>query len=331
MDAHLKKNRNAVRALFWTAIATSAALTLAIYLLGFRLAEVPHLPDQGPAWYFWKLPQATFWSRFTSWGFYALHQISVWIIAFFAFKEKAHANKVTRVNSIALLVNLFFVLLHLIQTHVWYDGIAQDVPIWSSQYSVIVMLVIILYMLIPRRGIFLGKKVPLKDRALGLVKKYHGFYISWALVYTFWFHPMENGFGILAGFFYMFLLLTQLSFVNTRIHVHMGWIIILEVMVGFHGPAIAIMNGASFWPMFAFGFLFMFVFTQQYGFKLKLPLRLLVFVLFVAGLVAAYYFRGYGKLYEVLFIPSALYGGTFALGLVMWLLSLIRKGWGRPA
>ena len=30
------------------------------------------------------------------------------------------------------------------QTHIWYDGLAQDVPIWTSQFSVIIMLVIIL-------------------------------------------------------------------------------------------------------------------------------------------------------------------------------------------
>lgn len=45
--------------------------------------------------------------------------------------------------------------LHLVQTWLWYDGLAQDVPIWSSQGSVIVMLVLILFLEMPRRGLWL--------------------------------------------------------------------------------------------------------------------------------------------------------------------------------
>ncbi len=44
---------------------------------------------------------------------------------------------------------------HLVQTWLWYDGLAQDVPIWSSQGSVIVMLVLILFLETPRRGLWL--------------------------------------------------------------------------------------------------------------------------------------------------------------------------------
>ena len=68
-------------------------------------------------------------------------------------------------------------LLHILQTHLWYDGLAQDVPIWSSQYSVIVMLVLILFLMIPERGIFLGTKVRLPAPALGFIQRWHG--LSW--------------------------------------------------------------------------------------------------------------------------------------------------------
>jgi hypothetical protein len=38
-----------------------------------------------------------------------------------------------KLNIIALGMNAVFILLHLFQTQIWYDGLAQDVSIWSSQ------------------------------------------------------------------------------------------------------------------------------------------------------------------------------------------------------
>ncbi len=312
---------------FIIALIASAALTGLIAALGPLLARVPHLPDQGPAWYFWKLPAATFWSRLTSWGLYALHQLSVWTLVFLSMREGPHPKRLSRITIAFLLVNLLFILLHILQTHIWYDGLAQDVPIWTSQYSVIIMLVLMLVMLNPRRGLILGLKVPFGERGLAFVNRWHGLYISWALVYTFWFHPMEGSIGLLWGFFYMFLLLTQLSFANTKLHFAIAWVTALELIVGIHGPVIALQNGYASWPMFAAGFLFMTVFTQQFGFRLPWWGRALVFAAYAAGVGVMYAQRGFGRLYEVLFIPVALYGGALALIL---LTRLIRRRPGSP-
>lgn len=321
-------DRKKLDAWFWAAVAASALLTGLIALLGPRLSSIPHLPDQGSAWYYWQLANPTFWSRFTAWTFYGLHQAAVWVLVGLAMREKPHADRVSRINVAFFLVSLFFSLLHILQTHLWYDGIAQDVPIWSSQNSVIVMLVLILFLMIPRRGIFLGMKVPLPQRALAFVQRWHGLFISWALVYTFWFHPTEGVAAILTGFFYMFLLFTQMSVANTRWHFVVGWITVLELLVGLHGPAIALINTNNGWPMFLFGFLFMFVFTQQYGFRLPWWLRALIFLAYAAG--AAYVYgvhfaeeKGLRSLYQIVFIPAALYGGTFGLVGLSWLLDLL--------
>ena len=301
---------------FAVALAASVTLTLFIAVWGPALASVYHLPDQGASWYFWKLAVPTFWSRFSSWGLYALHQISVWVLVFFAMREKKHVSSLSRINVAFLLVNLLFIVLHIVQTHIWYDGLAQDVPVWSSQYSVIVMLIVMLFMLNPRRGLILGKKFPYSPAGLGFANRWHGVYISWALVYTFWFHPAEGSIGLLFGFFYMFLLLTQLSFANTKVHYAILWITALEFTVGLHGPVIAIQNGYASWPMFAAGFFFMTVFTQQYGFKLPVWARVAVYAVYAAGVGVMYWYRGYGKLYEIVFIPLALYGGAMALALL---------------
>jgi hypothetical protein len=306
----------ALRTTFTAAIVLCVAFTGLIAALGPLLASVQHLPDQGSAWYYWKLPVPAFWGRLTSWGLYSLHQLGVWVLVFIAMRESSHPKRLSRINIAFLAVNSLFILLHVLQTHLWYDGIAQDVPIWTSQNSVIVMLVIMLFMLNSRRGLILGKKFPYSESGLAFVNRWHGLYISWALVYTFWFHPMEGSVGFVAGFFYMFLLLTQLSFANTKIHFAIAWITLLEFTVGVHGPIIAIQNGLAVWPMFTAGFLFMTVFTQQFGFKLKPWVRALIFAAYAVGVAVMYRFRGYAKLYEILFIPAALYGGAIALALL---------------
>jgi hypothetical protein len=114
----------------------------------------------------------------------------------------------------------------------------------------------------------------------------------------------------------MFLLLTQLSLASTKVHYLLPWVTVLEFTVGLHGPVIAIQNGYAAWPMFAAGFFFMTAFTQQYSFKLPVWGRALVFAAYAAGVGVMYWFRGFAKLYEILFIPAALYGGAIALALL---------------
>jgi hypothetical protein len=193
------------------------------------------------------------------------------------------------------------------------------------------MLVIIIYLLIPRRGIILGAPLPLKRRVYGWIRKYHGYYISWALVYTFWFHPMEGEYGLLTGFFYMFLLFIQVSFAGTKLHTTIGWLTALELTVGLHGPAISLQKFiaensgaplfADIWPMFLFGFVGVFIFTGQYGFNLKKTLRAAIFFAFALMAAIVYAFRGYDRLFEISFIPVALIGGATALAVVGNLLS----------
>jgi hypothetical protein len=327
------KRSQATTAFAWS-IAAAAGLTALIWLLNPLLAGVAHLPDKGAAWYFWQsVPETrTFLTHVSPWIGYVLHQASLWVIVVLMMKERPHPGRLSRLNIAALAVNGAFILLHILQTQLWYDGLAQDVPVWSSQFSVIIMLVIILYQLAPRRGLFAGRKIAWKREALALSNRWHGLYISWALVYTFWFHPTVGEFGLLIGFFYMFLLLVQLSFANTEVHFSLAWIAVLELVVGLHGPLIAIQKAimgqdagvpgfqftgpGGFWIMFATGFLFMFAFTGQYSFRMPKWGRALVYSGYAALVAVLYALRGFSHLYEVTFIPFALYGGSLALALL---------------
>ena len=315
-EANVNSDIKKTYTLYWFAVFGAILLTAGIWLLDPLLDKFPHLPDSGPRWYYWKLPNPDTWARITAWGGYAAHQLIVWILIIRRVKGRNAHKPRLRQNYLMLGTNLGFILFHLVQTHIWYDGLAQDVPIWTSQYSVIIMLVIVLLMLFPLRGVFWGRKIKLKKDIREFLKKTHSFYISWALIYTFWFHPMEGDGAILLGFFYMFLLMIQLSMHGTKIHYDLRWIGFLEFYVGLHGVAVALMNGQEVWTMFLFGFLFISVFTHMHGLKLMNWAKFLVVAAFSGGLIAAYSYRGWEKIYEVIFIPSALYGGAFALWLV---------------
>ena len=76
-----------------------------------------------------------------------------------------YSNSLRSANYLALGVNSFFVVLHLVQTHLWHDGLAQDVSIWSALGSVVVMLVWVLLMENPRRGLFFGRKIGFPRRS----------------------------------------------------------------------------------------------------------------------------------------------------------------------
>ena len=329
-SSRLLESPRTARIALWGGIAFSVAFTALIWWAGQRLDAIQLLPDQGAAWYYWKLPEPTFWTRLTAWGFYALHQIALWTLIFYAqTRVKTYSKGLHPVNVWALGVNAFFILLHFVQTHIWYDGLAQDVSIFSSQGSVILMLVAILLMENQRRGLFLGKKVSFTKRIGSFARKYHGYLFAWATVYTFWYHPMANTPGHLVGFLYMFLLLLQGSLFLTRIHLNKWWTLTQEVAVGVHGTLVAIFQGQGLWPMFAFGFAGIFILTQMHGLGWSRLVRWLVGGIYVAAALFIYSGRGWVQLNEIVRIPVIEYllvfvlAGLIALGL--WIAGRFRK------
>jgi len=315
----MMQNKIKDRSTFWVGIAFSIVFTLVIWWTGEFLDTRDFIPDQGASWYFWKRPDPTFWSRFTAWGFYLAHQFSFWAVIYFAQKNKVRfSNNLNKYAVMALGTNAFFSLVHLVQSQVWYDGLAQDVSIWSSQVSVIIMLVLILLMEIPRRGLFWGKKIPFSRSITGFIRRYHGYYIAWAVIYTFWYHPMENTSGHLLGFFYMFLLILQGSMLYTRVHNNRYWTTFLEFFVTIHGTIVAVYQGNGLWPMFFFGFLGVFVITQMHGLKVPKWVHWLILAGYTVGVVVVYSQRGFGKLYELVSIPLIEYAGVLAAALLTW-------------
>ncbi len=313
----------------WLGIAFSLAFTALIAWAGPRLDAIQLLPDQGAAWYFWKLPAPTIWTRVSVWSLYLLHQVALWALIAYAQKNRpSYTTGLHRFNVLALGVNAVFILLHFVQTHVFYDGLAQDVSVFSSQGSVIVLLVWVLLMENSRRGLFFGRKAPIGKEIIAFARKYHGYFFAWATVYTFWFHPMVSTPGHLIGFVYMFLLLLQGSLFFTRVHVNKYWTFVQEGLVAVHGTLVAVAQGAGLWPMFLFGFTGIFVITQMHGLGLGRWARLAIFGAYAAAVLWVYSERGWAQLNEIVRIPLIDYlavvvlAGLFGAGL--WVARRVR-------
>lgn len=316
----------------WGGILFSLIFTGIIWWTGQRLLSIPHHPDAGASWYYWRLMEPTIWTRASVWGLYALHQIAFWGLIYYA-QKKSYKYKpgLHKLNVIALGMNAVFILLHLFQTQILYDGLAQDVSIWSSQASVVILLVWVLLMENSRRGLFFGKKIKFPNKINRFARTYHGYIFAWAIVYTFWYHPMEGTIGHLIGFFYMFLLMVQGSLIFTRAHLNRWWTVTLEVLVLIHGTLVAIAAGNELWPMFAFGFAGIFVITQMHGLGLSLWSRLLILFGYIGSVLLVYSERGWVQMNEIIRIPLIEYLAVFILaGLIAGGLWIARKIKGSP-
>ena len=323
-------------------IIFSLLFTMLIWITGPYLNHflITFLPFQGGFWYYWKLPTRNFWTMAIVWGFYLLNQLLIWGVIYWAqknlTKEKANPTyNLTKYNVIVISIMVFFIFLHLLQTHIWFDGLAQDTPILSSMGSVIVLLAIVLILENPISGIFLGHKSgkPYTARVRDFFRRTHMYIFSWALIYTFWYHPMAAYPQLLSGFFYMFLLFTQMSLAYTRVHLDQRWIVTLQSWVAIHALIVAYFNTYNFgsvdiWPMFFTGFAFMFVFTYMYALNIKKRTRIIITAIYIAFIIWLYIPKPYGFgrdpsfLYrlEFLWIPIILYGLSllFAGTVYLW-------------
>lgn len=324
-------NRPAVRhdtLALWCGVGFCAIFTLIIWWAGARLERLTFLPDQGYSWYYWKLPQKTALGWWSAWGLYAIHQLAHFSLIYYAQRHVGrYTTRLHPVNVWALILNGVFVMLHFVQTHLWYDGLAQDHPPQYPQYAVILLLVWVLLMENSRRGLFFGKKVPIGKQIRSFAARYHGYVFSWAILYTFWYHPMHHSSSHLTGFFYTLLLMLQGSLFFTRIHTHRYWTLTQEFLVLVHGTMVALTQGPHVWPMFCFGFAGIFIVTQMHGIGLSRSVRWSLAGIYLLGVAWVYRDRELSRLEEVVRIPVAEYllvgvlalligGGLFAFNLL---------------
>jgi len=302
---------------WWGLAACGLIMGLIMVLAPYHDFEI--LPRRHDFDYPWKLSDPTLWTRLSAWSLYALHQVGIWYLIYKAQSMKLrYVDGLHKVNVQALLLNGFFIVAHIAQTKLFYDGLAQDVHEASAFGSVALMLFVILLMENDRRGLFVGKKVSFPKGVGAAARRYHGYYFSWAITYTFWYHPIEVTPGHLMGFFYMFMLLLQGSLFFTRYHINRWWTLLMEFFFVIHGTTVAyfaIAGLESRWGQFLFGGLAVFLITQMHGVPFKRWHKLLFTALSVGGAVWYYLLkpealgalgRAMGGHYAAVFICAAL-------------------------
>lgn len=286
----------------------SLLLCAAIVAMGGVLSqfEIIPLPDD-PLVYEWQLAEQTAWGQLTAWLGFALHQLLIWGTIYYAqsrYSKRDYGDKLRPVNVWALSINLIFIILHYLQTMFFYDAIAQDLPSWTAQFAVALMLIVILGMENQRRGLFFGKKIGFRKAFTDGLRKYHGYFFSFAVIYTFWFHPMVPTWGHLIGFIHVILVMTQGSLMFLRVHLNKRWMFLLEILVLPHAFQVALNQSSDIWPMFFFGFAAIFLITQMHGLGLKPWARQLFYGSFLLLMLYVYLvMREPYQVNEVLRIP----------------------------
>ncbi|NJO85135.1 MAG: hypothetical protein HC828_21925 [Blastochloris sp.] len=304
-------------------IILSIIICLAIVAMGAQLLTFELAPNPGIAFHYeWQLAEPDFWSRATIWIAFGLHQLLVWWTVYYAQKRYAgskYSDTLRPINLIALAINTVFIVLHYAQTYFFYDAMAQDIPSWTAQYAVIMMLVVIVAMENRRRGIFLGKKVKFRQEFYRWLKEYHPYAFSFAVIYTFWFHPMIPTVGHLLGFVQVILVMVQGSLMFTKIHVNRRWMLLLEIMVLPHAAFVAYHQGTGIIYMFMFGFMTLFVVTQMHGLGWKPWLKNVFYGLFALTVLFTYtMLRQPYQINEVIRIPAVEYLTLFAIYGLWW-------------
>jgi len=312
-------------------VLVSTVLTAIIALTAANLSGFQIIGPTVPFAYPWRLTEPNAAARLTAWAGYLLHNLIAWAIIFFAQREKPKfADNLRWFNWAMLATNIVFVVLHIFQTQLFYDGLARDVPEITAQGSVALMLVIIIIFETPRRGLIFGKKFKFKDGFMQIARKYHGYFFAWATIYTFWYHPTEGTWGHLMGFLYMFMLFVQSTLIFNRAHINKWWTVSLEMFVIVHGTVVALLQGTEMWTMFAFGFGAMVILTQMYGLGLNTWTKRGLAIGFILLITAYYALAGnLGKINEVIRIPVIDYLFIFLLYgiylLINWLINLFKR------
>lgn len=315
------------RTLLVPAVAACAGAVGAVALAG--RPPVEYAPHSGrPGDYRWIAANPDPAARYTAWGGYLVHQLAIWGCVYAAQRARpAYADHMRPLNWVALAVHAGGAALHYAQSWRYYDGLALDLPEGTSLGSAAFLLMLIVALEAPRRGLFFGMARPaLPPELTRFVRRYHGYIFSWATVYTYWYHPIEPVPAHLGGMYHTFLLFVQSALLFTTAHRDPRWTLLLELLVLPHALITTRQNRSGYEAMFAFGFMGMFVLAQMHGLGLSRRARLAIGGAYGAAALAYYGGRGQlRRLPDILRVPVLEYGVVAVLALIALLLRALRR------
>lgn len=283
--------------------------------------------------YAYKLKNPKLINAVVPWTGYLLHNFSIWGILYKAMNEKPeYTNHLQWFNKWMLAVNGFFIILKYSTSLMFYNGLSATLSLGWGIATVGVMLMMVLAMYTNSRGMCFGrcKGGAKTNEAARFLRKYHGVFISFALINDFWFHPFEGTAGHLLGIMNDCMLMWQMSMIYNRAHRNKWWCLALEIMVLPHSAIIALnrsndLNRPQISGMFGFAYCLILVCTQMHGVDISKAGKWALALLFVVSCTATYGLGGLrGKelkdIHEITRIPTMSYmvAGYFLLSYTMF-------------
>lgn len=214
-----------------------------------------------------------FIGQLISWILYIPHQLIQWWILYKAQQEQPKYSTEWRwFNWWMLYTNGIFMALKLVTNALSYNAMSSHLPLWFGQGAVFNILLMVLAMQVPVRGMCcgtcsrgckVGKKKCCNDGKIWtefamFLRKYHGYYMLFGVTSDWYYHPLEASPGHLTGILNDLLILWQSICMYTPAHRNKWWCIACEFIVTFHGPLIALGRGGGA-GMFGFGFTIVFM------------------------------------------------------------------------
>lgn len=232
-----------------------------------------------PFEYPFRLAVTTIPSAVTPWICYLLHQFGQFYIIYKAKKAKAvgllewtTASEWNPYATAMLKLNVGMIMLHYLQTQLFYDGLASTFPEISTLFAGVSSILVAFVFKVQRRGLIFGW-TPEYGRELlyeftTAMREYHGYFASFGIVLTFWHHCMESTYAHLTGFIHIFLLFWQSSLLYQNQHRNQYWALLLEMWILVHGSVVAYYQGyidGALYLMFFTSFTLLFLMGPLYG------------------------------------------------------------------
>ena len=214
------------------------------------------------------------------------------------------------INCITIVGNILFVILRIVQTHIWYDGLAHDVSETASMGAVFLPVAIAIMMQQTERGIIFGYSLQSETFVIltNIARRFHGYIFVWGILFDFWYHPVESGSAHLSGFFIILLFLIQGSLMFTTSHLNILWRNILEFTVIFHAIAVELpRTHRDSWKMFLSGGLTMFIISQMHAFPISLLTKSALAIVCLTLVFYLYRHDAKGRWKEMFRIPVIYY------------------------
>lgn len=230
-----------------------------------------------------------------------------------------------------LALHAVFCSARIAHTHLLsYDGLAADVPEVTSLAAVALLLVWVWLLEAPRRGVVAGARPPKALTAPALratAVATHGYFFSFATIYTLWYHPAASTVAHLSGFLYVFLLLLQSGLAGTAAHGRRWWTATLEGWVAAHALiTAATVGGGRLVPLFGWGLATSFMAVHVHGFGIRRRVRAAVAAAYgVGAAVAVGVGWGGTRGWHLVAIPALLYAALGGLALVLAALTALGR------